>query len=207
MSGFVSVVADWATSMMNALGSPGAGLANALDSIFPVLPSEVVLPVAGFAASRGELGLAAVIVWTTIGSVAGSLVVYGAGAWLGRDRVRALAARMPLVKTADVDRAEAWFARHGGKTVLLGRMLPVFRVLISVPAGVERMPLVRFIGYTAIGSAVWNTVFVVAGYSLGEHWERVEAYGSLLSKAVIAMVAVAVIVFVAVRLRRPARRG
>ncbi|GAA3455959.1 hypothetical protein GCM10018962_77930 [Dactylosporangium matsuzakiense] len=193
--------------MMNALGSPGAGLANALDSIFPVLPSEVVLPVAGFAASRGELGLAAVIVWTTIGSVAGSLVVYGAGAWLGRDRVRALAARMPLVKTADVDRAEAWFARHGGKTVLLGRMLPVFRVLISVPAGVERMPLVRFIGYTAIGSAVWNTVFVVAGYSLGEHWERVEAYGSLLSKAVIAMVAVAVIVFVAVRLRRPARRG
>ncbi|MFB9442922.1 DedA family protein [Dactylosporangium vinaceum] len=207
MSGFVSVVADWATSMMNALGSPGAGLANALDSIFPILPSEVVLPVAGFAASRGELGLAAVIVWTTIGSVAGSLVVYGAGAWLGRDRVRALAARMPLVKTADVDRAEAWFARHGGKTVLLGRMLPVFRVLISVPAGVERMPLVRFIGYTAIGSAVWNTVFVVAGYSLGEHWERVEAYGSLLSKAVIAMVAAAVIVFVAVRLRRPARRG
>jgi membrane protein DedA with SNARE-associated domain len=72
-----------------------------------------------------------------------------------------------------VDQAEAWFARHGGKTVLLGRMLPVFRVLISVPAGVERMPVARFAGYTAAGSLVWNTVFVVAGYLLGEQWERV----------------------------------
>jgi membrane protein DedA with SNARE-associated domain len=207
MSAIASLVADWATSLMNALGSPGAGLANALDSILPVLPSEVILPIAGFAASRGELNLVAVIVWTTVGSVAGSLVVYALGAWLGRDRVRALAARAPLVKMSDVDRAEAWFARHGGKTVLLGRMLPVFRVLISVPAGVERMPVARFAGYTAVGSLGWNSVFVVAGYSLGENWERVEAYGSLLSKIVVVFAGLAGAVFVLARMRRSARRG
>jgi membrane protein DedA with SNARE-associated domain len=104
-----------------------------------------------------------------------------------------------------VDQAEAWFARHGGKTVLLGRMLPVFRVLISVPAGVERMPVARFAGYTAAGSLVWNTVFVVAGYLLGEQWERVETYGSLLSKIVVILIVVAVAVFVMSRLRRRVR--
>jgi len=186
---------------MNVLGSPGAGLTNAVDSIVPVVPSEVVLPIAGFAAARGELNLVAVIVWTTLGSVAGSLVVYALGALLGRDRVRALAVRVPLVTAHDVDRSEAWFARHGPKTVLFGRMLPVFRVLISVPAGVQRMPLHRFAGYTALGSLVWNAVFVVAGYLLGAHWRRVEEYGGVLSTIVIALVVLVVGYFVVGRVR------
>ncbi|GAA5189595.1 hypothetical protein GCM10023322_42750 [Rugosimonospora acidiphila] len=199
------LVADWATNLMDTLGSAGAGVANAIDSIVPVLPSEAILPLAGFAASRGDLNLLAVIAWTTVGSVAGSLVVYYLGAALGHDRVRALAARAPLVHLTDVDRAEAWFARHGAKTVLLGRMLPVFRVLISVPAGVERMPVRRFVTYTAAGSLGWNTIFVMAGYLLGANWTVVETYGGLLTKVVLVLAVVAAAWFVLSRMRRQRR--
>jgi membrane protein DedA with SNARE-associated domain len=202
MTGLAGLVADWAITFMNALGSPGAGIANAIDSIVPVLPSEVTLPLAGFAASRGDLNVLAVIVWTTIGSVAGSLVVYSLGAILGRDRTRAIAVRVPLVKPHDVDRVEAWFARHGTKTVLLGRMVPVFRVLISVPAGIERMPVGAFVLYTAIGSVLWNTAFVLAGYLLGANWRVVEEYGGLVTKAIVALTALVVGWFVVARLRR-----
>jgi membrane protein DedA with SNARE-associated domain len=203
--GLAGVVADYATKVMGALGSPGAGLANMLDGIIPVLPSEVILPLAGFAAQRGELNLYAALVWTTIGSLAGALVMYYAGALLGRDRVRALAAKIPLVRASEIDRTEAWFQRHGAKTVLLGRMVPVFRSLISIPAGVERMPLPRFLLLTGVGSAVWNSVFVTAGYLLGDNWTLVDRYGGYLSKAVLALCALAVGYFVVSRLLRRRR--
>src|SRR6201999_449432 len=109
------------------------------DSILPFLPSEVILPLAGLSASQGHMSLVAAIIWTTIGSMAGSTVMYYLGAWLGRDRARALLLKLPMVKADEVDRTEAWFQRHGLKAVFIGRMVPVFRSLISIPAGVERM--------------------------------------------------------------------
>jgi membrane protein DedA with SNARE-associated domain len=195
-------VADWATTIMDVLGSPGAGLANAADSIIPILPSEVILPLAGFAANKGTLNLYAVLIWTTIGSIAGSLAMYYLGAAFGHDRVMAWAAKIPLVKVHEIQRTEAWFGRHGGKSVFLGRMIPVFRSLISIPAGVERMPLPRFLGYTAAGSALWNTLFVLAGYTLGAHWDIVERYGSLLTDLVIALIVLAIAYFIVSRLIR-----
>ena len=197
-----SGIAGWAVDVMERLGAPGAGLAVALENLFPPLPSEVILPLAGFTASRGDMSLVGAIAWTTAGSVAGALLLYLVGALLGLGRVRAVAARLPLVRVADVDRTAAWFARHGPKAVLLGRMIPIFRSLISIPAGVTRMGLPTFVILTAIGSLAWNTVFVVAGYLLGESWWRVEAYAGLLQKAVIVVVAAAVVVFVVGRLRR-----
>ena len=161
-------VAGWAIDMMEKLGAPGAGLAVALENLFPPLPSEVILPLAGFAANRGDLGLISAIVFTTLGSVVGALALYGVGAVLGRDRTRALAARLPLMKIEDVDKAEQWFARHGPKAVLIGRVVPVVRSLISVPAGVERMSVPLFLGLTAFGSLVWNSALIIAGYALGE---------------------------------------
>jgi membrane protein DedA with SNARE-associated domain len=116
--------------------------------------------------------------------------------------VWAIAARLPLVRVGDVDRTEAWFARHGSKAVFFGRMVPVFRSLISIPAGVTRMPVPTFALLTVLGSLVWNTVFVMAGYLLGESWWRVEAYAGLLQKSVIVAVVAAVVVFVVSRLRR-----
>ncbi|MEW1840726.1 DedA family protein [Nonomuraea angiospora] len=200
---------DWLVGLMETLGAPGAGLAIALENLFPPLPSEVILPLAGFTASRGEMDLLDVLVCTTLGSVIGALALYWVGALLGRERTLAIAAKLPLVKTSDIEKTEAWFLKHGRKTVFFGRMVPLFRSLISVPAGVERMPLVPFTLLTATGSLIWNTIFVMAGYLLGENWSLVEAYVGIGSKVVLGLVVLAIVVFVAVRLteRRKGRHA
>jgi membrane protein DedA with SNARE-associated domain len=200
-------VAGWAADLMDSLGAVGAGVAVALENLFPPLPSEVILPLAGFAASQGRLGLLPVLLWTTAGSVVGALALYAVGALVGRDRTVALAARLPLVKVADVERTEAWFARHGTKAVFFGRMVPIFRSMISLPAGVERMRLPAFLALTAAGSLLWNTLWVVAGYQLGERWHRVSDVVGTYSKVVLAAAALAVAVFAALRLRRALRAG
>ncbi|MFD1323547.1 DedA family protein [Micromonospora sonneratiae] len=194
------------TDLVERLGGPGAGLAVALENLFPPIPSEVILPLAGFAASQGRMNLAAAIGWTTLGSVAGALALYYVGVVLGRDRVRAIAAKLPMVKVSDIDRTEAWFARHGVKTVFFGRMIPIFRSLISIPAGVERMPVATFLLYTTLGSLIWNTVFVMAGYLLGENWHAVETYAGTFQNLVIVVCALAVAYFVISRLIRARRQ-
>ncbi|WP_229119838.1 DedA family protein [Enemella evansiae] len=198
----MNAVAQWAVDLMERLGGPGAGIAIALENLFPPLPSEVILPLAGFTASRGTFSLAEVLLWTTLGSLVGALLLYGIGVWLGRDRLRRIIARVPLMKVTDLDRAEAWFARHGAKAVFFGRMIPLFRSLISIPAGVERMPMVRFIALTTAGSAMWNAIFVLAGYSLGENWGLVERYADVFQKVVLGAVAIAAGLFVVNRLRQ-----
>ncbi|MFC4532329.1 DedA family protein [Sphaerisporangium dianthi] len=203
----VDGVAGWAIKMMEQLGAPGAGLAIALENLFPPLPSEVILPLAGFTASRGEMSLFDALLWTTLGSVIGALSLYGVGAALGRKRMLAIASRLPLVKAADVEKAEAWFLKHGAKTVFFGRMIPIFRSLISVPAGVERMSLPTFVTFTTLGSLIWNSVFVLAGYQLGESWSLVERYAGILSKVVLGAVVLAVVTFVAVRLSERRDKG
>ena len=195
----------WVVGVMEALGSPGAGLIIALENLFPPIPSEVILPLAGFAASRGDMSIGGAILWTTIGSLVGALALYGLGAKLGRHRTRSIAARMPLVKLSDVDRTEAWFARHGVKAVFFGRMIPLFRSFISLPAGVDRMPLSTFVLFTTLGSALWNTVFVVAGFYLGENWHLVEQYAGVLSKAVLIAAGLAVAYFITTRVLRNRR--
>ena len=198
-------VAGWAIDLMERLGAPGAGLAVALENLFPPLPSEVILPLAGFAASRGDLGLVSAILFTTLGSIVGALALYGVGAGLGRDRTRAIAGKLPLVKVQDVDKAEEWFTRHGPKAVLIGRLVPVVRSLISVPAGVERMSVALFLALTAVGSLVWNALLIVAGYQLGERWHVVESSVGIFQKLVIAGAVAAVVWFAVVKIR--ARRS
>lgn len=198
-------VAAWAVDLMERLGGPGAGLAIALENLFPPLPSEVILPLAGFTASKGDFTLAEALLWTTFGSLVGAVALYWIGALLGRRRMRALAVHMPLVKVEDIDRAEEWFQRHGAVAVFLGRMVPIFRSFISIPAGIERMPFGTFVLLTTAGSAIWNTIFVLAGYQLGEQWHRVEPYVGKLQTAVIAAVILAVGYFVISRLVRSRR--
>ncbi|MFF1710118.1 DedA family protein [Streptomyces sp. NPDC058268] len=195
-------VAGWAADLMDSFGAVGAGVAIALENLFPPLPSEVILPLAGFAASQGEFGLLAVLFWTTAGSVIGALALYAIGALLGRDRTVAIAARLPLVKASDIHRTEEWFARHGTKAVFFGRMIPVFRSMISVPAGVERMPLPVFVALTTAGSLIWNAVFVLIGHALGTRWHQVTDLVGLYSKGVLAVAALAVLAFVVLRVRR-----
>jgi membrane protein DedA with SNARE-associated domain len=193
-------ITGWAVRIMETLGAPGAGLAVALENLFPPIPSEVILPLAGFTASQGDMSLLAAIVWTTIGSVAGAVVLYLIGALIGRDRTRAIVARVPLVKVSDVDRTEVWFARHGRKAVFFGRMVPLFRSFISIPAGIERMPMATFLVFTTLGSLIWNSLFVLAGYILGENRQIVEDYAGTYQNVVLAVGAIAVAAFVVTRL-------
>tara|TARA_B100000378_G_scaffold204561_1_gene167921 strand:+ start:67 stop:738 length:672 start_codon:yes stop_codon:yes gene_type:complete len=192
---------DWSVSLMEIIGPAGAGLAIALENIFPPLPSEVILPMAGLSASRGSFSLAEALIWTTLGSVVGAFLLYGIGAWLGVDRLRRVAVKIPLVRPDDIDRTVAWFHRHGGKAVFFGRMVPIFRSLISIPAGVTRMPLWKFGLLTFAGSALWNTIFVLAGFLLGEAWPVIERYADILQYVVIAAVVVGIAWFLVVRIR------
>ncbi len=194
-------VAGWAVDVMERLGGPGAGLVIALENLFPPLPSEVILPLAGFTASQGTFSVQGAIAWTTAGSVVGALLLYTLGAVFGRERLRAVWGRLPLVNLDDLDRTEAWFSRHGKKAVFFGRMVPIFRSLISIPAGVERMPVGIFTLLTLSGSLIWNTIFVLAGYTLGENWHVVEEYAGVLQLVVIGAVVLGVAWFVVSRVR------
>jgi membrane protein DedA with SNARE-associated domain len=190
------------TDIMAALGPIGVGVLVALETLFPPIPSELILPLSGYLASRGRMSLTAVVVGATLGSLVGALALYWAGAALGQKRLRRLAERMPLVEVDDLERAEGWFDRHGGLAVLIGRVVPVVRSLVSVPAGVERMPLWRFVLYTIVGSGVYNAVLIGLGYVLGSRWKTVEQYSSYLNYAIYAAILVAVGLFAVKRVRR-----
>lgn len=192
----------WVLSVIDALGAVGVGLLVALESIFPPIPSEVVLPLAGFLAGQGRLGLVAVVVWATAGSLVGALVLYRLGAALGTDRLKRLTDRIPLMDARDVERAEAWFAHRGVWAVLLGRMIPGVRSLVSIPAGVQRMPLWLFSLLTVLGSAVWNVLFVGLGYLLGDRWTRVGEFSDLINYVVIGGIVLVIAVLAGRRLLR-----
>lgn len=199
-------IADWAVTLMDLIGAPGAGLAVALENLFPPIPSEVILPLAGLAASRGSFTLAEALLWTTVGSVVGAYLLYALGALLGAGRLRRIAERVPLLHAADVDRTVAWFHRHGRWAVFFGRMLPVFRSLISIPAGVSRMPLWQFGLMTMAGSFLWNTIFILAGYFLGENWHVVERYASILQYVVLVALALGILWFILRRVQTSRRQ-
>lgn len=200
-------IIDWVVSVMEAVGGPGIALAIFLESIFPPIPSEVVLPLAGFTAAGGRYTIVEAVLWATLGSVAGALLLYGVGAVVGLDRLRLIARRMPLVDVADVDKADAWFSQHGRKAVFFGRLIPGVRSLISVPAGVDRMPIGQFLAMTTAGSLLWNTALVSAGYALGDRYEVVEQYIDPISKVVYVLLVLAVVGFGVYVVRRHQRRG
>ena len=198
----LSGTAGWVVDVMEHLGGVGAGLGILIENVFPPIPSEVILPVAGFAARLGELSLLSALFWTTAGSVVGAWLLYGLGAWLGHDRMRRVIARIPLVDVEDADRTTEWFRRHGYKAVFFGRMIPLFRSFVSIPAGAERMNFVTFTVFTAGGCAIWNSTFVMAGYLMGTNWHRIEPYAATLQYVVIGGATGAAAWFIYSRLRR-----
>lgn len=184
-SGLTGFVAD----LINQMGLFGAGLVLAIETIFPFLPSEVALPLAGFTASiPGNFSYVGVVIATTIGSVVGAWVLYGLSRAFGRDRTRAWMLKVPLVTAKDIDKGEAWFERNDARAVFFGRMVPAVRSLVSVPAGVEKMDFWRFTFYTTAGSLIWNLIWITAGYQLGSNWHEVEKYAGYLKYALVLAV-------------------
>ena len=166
----------FAADLLNALGEFGVGVLVFIEVLVPPIPSEVILPFAGYLSQAGELQIAWLILWSTAASLAGALLLYWLGAAWGLERICALADRIPLMHADDVRRAVAWFGRHGRTAVFVGRLVPGVRSLISIPAGIDRMPLLRFCVFTTAGSLVWNAALILAGYELGAQWHVVEGY-------------------------------
>jgi membrane protein DedA with SNARE-associated domain len=178
----------WVADTMAALGALGVGAMTFLETIFPPIPSEVVLPLAGLLSSQGSIDLVAAFVAATVGSLLGGQLLYEVARRIGVDRSVRLLALMPLVDRDDADAAQAWFYRHGRGAVFFGRLMPGVRSLISLPAGASGMPRGQFVLYTLLGSALWNALLIGAGFQLGEQWERVEGYTGYLNYVVYAAI-------------------
>lgn len=205
----LSALSDWVTDVIRELGYLGVALLVALENLFPPIPSEIVLPFAGFVASDDEsiARMIGMIVAATIGSLVGALVLYGVAAWIGPDRLERFLLRHGKwlrLTQADVDRAERWFDRRAVVAVLVGRCVPLIRSLISIPAGFRRMSLGPFVIYTVVGSAIWNTTLIGAGYALRERWDTVEPVMDAVQYVVVAGLVAAAGWFVWSRRRRAA---
>ena len=198
-------LATWVQDVINQFGYFGVALLVIIENVFPPIPSEIVLPFAGFVAQQGtgvaqsDTTVIGMMIAATVGSVVGALILYFVSAAIGPDRLRAFVEKFGKwfgVKPADLVRAEAWFDRRSFVAVLVGRCVPLIRSIVSIPAGFRRMKLTNFILLTAIGSAVWNIALIGAGAVLKDQWDRVGDYVGVFQWVVILAIVVFVVRFV-----------
>lgn len=202
---FDSII-NWIIHLMEILGAPGVGVAVFLENVFPPIPSEVVLPLAGFTASQGNMNLIAAFLWATAGSVVGAYLLYGLGAVIGANRLRRIADWMWLVEVEDVDKSLHWFDKYGKLSILFGRLIPGVRSLISIPAGIDRMNVLSFGLFTLLGSAVWNALLIYLGFILGENWSQVADVIGQFSTVIKIVIAALVIWAIIKLIRRQKKR-
>jgi len=210
-------LANWVQDVINQFGYLGVALLVVIENVFPPIPSEIVLPFAGFVAQQGASAVNAtadaaqsdttvvgMMIAATVGSVVGALILYFVSAAIGPERLRGIVERFGKwfgVKSSDLVRAEEWFDRRSSAAVLVGRCVPLIRSIVSIPAGFRRMKLTSFVVLTAIGSAVWNIALIGAGAVLGDQWERVGEYVGVFQWLVIAAVLLLLVRFVVSRLK------
>jgi membrane protein DedA with SNARE-associated domain len=203
MSEILGDLVAWATEVIYAIGYVGVALLIALEQVFPPIPSEVLLPLAGSLSATGRFNLAFVIAAATIGSCLGAAILYGIGRFGGEHRIGPFLDRYGkwmLLSRADLHSSRAWFARHGTWAVLVARLIPGMRSIVSVPAGLAHMPFARFMLLTAIGSGIWNIGLVGAGYVLGQNWDQVKDWLAPLSPIIYLTMILVVTLFVGRRL-------
>lgn len=182
---------DWITSAVEQTGYLGIMLLMFIENVFPPIPSELIMPLAGFTAAQGNRSFILVVLAGTLGSLLGALLWYYIGKWLGLERIKRLAARHGrwlTVSPEDVDKAADWFGRHCGKSVLIGRLIPTIRTLISVPAGVFGMALGKFLLYSILGTALWTGLLAGAGYLLENRYAEVSSYLNPLSNLILGLI-------------------
>lgn len=179
---------EWIKNTLNTLGYPGVTFLMFLENIFPPIPSELIMPLAGFITADGQLNIIGVIIAGTLGSVIGALPLYALGRWAGKDRLVQWADRFGkwlTVSGDDVRRADRWFERHGSKAVFFCRLVPGIRSLISIPAGISAMNIAQFLLYSAIGSGIWTAALAYGGRALGDNYELIDRYLGPISYVVI----------------------
>lgn len=160
-----------------------------LENVFPPIPSELIMPLAGFEAQRGGMSIVMVVLAGSVGSLAGATLWYYIGRWIGEDRLKQWAGRhgrLLTLRPSDVEKVDAWFDKHDEKAVLIGRLVPAVRTLISVPAGIFGMSLRRFLIYSSIGTIAWTTILALLGYLLGENYGAVKDYLDPVSNVIVA---------------------
>jgi membrane protein DedA with SNARE-associated domain len=202
-------MADWITNLIERMGYLGIALLMFLENLFPPIPSELIMPLSGFTASRGNLNIFGVILAGTIGSVAGALFWYYVGRWVDDDRLKRWAdrhGRWITMTSRDVEKADRWFDRHCHWAVLVGRLMPTVRTLISIPAGIFEMSLRRFLIFSTIGTLLWSAALAGTGYALGSQYETVSRYLGPVSTGIVVLIVAVYLYRVATFKPRPRQR-
>lgn len=179
---------EWITNTMNSLGYVGIGLLMFLENLFPPIPSELIMPLAGFTAAQGKMNFGLAVIAGVIGTMVGALPWYYAGKFLGEERLRNLADRYGkwmALSGKDIDKANYWFQKHGGRAVFLCRLVPGVRTVISLPAGISEMPMLSFLLYSTVGTTLWILFLTALGYFLGNNYYLVDDYLGPVSKFVL----------------------
>jgi len=202
---------EWITNTMNSLGYLGIGLLMFLENLFPPIPSELIMPLAGYTATfpNTQIQVIPAITAGVIGTILGAIPWYYAGLLLGQKRLQLLASRYGKwigISGDDIEKSTNWFQKHGSKAVLFGRLVPGIRTLISIPAGISKMPVVPFFIYSTIGTIAWVTLLTYAGYFLGKNYKLVEDYIDVITKVVVFGVLLAIASFIGYRLWKRSRK-
>ncbi len=201
----LDVIKVWAESIVSTMGYPGLTIIMFLENLFPPIPSEIVLPLAGSLTLTGRFNMVGVVLWALVGALAGAYFFYGLGKLLGEERVRWLIGKVGkylMVTTDDFDKSIAWFNRYGELVIFFGRMVPIVRTLISIPAGMASMNLLTFTFYTVLGTTLWNVVLGYAGRLLGQNWRMVADWINYYQNVIIVLAVAAVVVFFVYKLRQ-----
>ncbi|HAR54890.1 TPA: DedA family protein [Patescibacteria group bacterium] len=185
----------WATGLIAVLGYPGVLLLMALESMIVPIPSEAVMPFAGFLVAEGQMNILSVVIWATIGSIIGSLISYYIGLWGGRVLVLKVGKYL-LLNEHHLDVTESFFEKRGDITVFISRFIPVIRHFISIPAGMGKMPLLPFVIYTTIGAGLWNWILAYAGFNLRANWASITPYFHIVDKVILGVIVLAILCFI-----------
>ncbi|AKG73107.1 DedA family protein [Salinicoccus halodurans] len=196
---------NWITDFMEQFGYLGIFLLIMVENLFPPIPSEVILTFGGFMTTKSSMNIYGVVAASTLGSVGGAVVLYYIGRVLSVKRIERIVekyGKFLRVEKKDVHKANGWFEKYGAWTVFFCRFIPLIRSLISLPAGMSHMNIWLFLGLTALGTIIWNTVLVVIGASLGESWDSIVGYMDIYSNIVYAILAFLVIVIASLFIKR-----
>ena len=188
MGELLADLAKWVADVVHSFGYVGVFVLIVLGDLRLPIPTELTLPLAGFLVGQGRLSFIPVLLTATAARVTTSLILYTLGLRIGGERLRRLIKRFRFLSTSDVDKVSEVFERHGGKAVVIGHLIPGVGALISVPAGLKRMPLWwRFLGSTLLGAALWTGTLIGLGWALGSRWRMAELYASFTGYAVLVV--------------------